>query len=191
MPSPVGHTLFGLAFARASNVPLAGNRWLAIVVVALLANLPDLDFLPGYLLGEPTMYHRSLSHTLVAALAAGVLTALVYRALGREILPYLTVGAVLFASHLLLDVTTEPGIPMFWPLIDARVQTSWSVFMELDKVSSSDGFFRSLLSGHNARVALWETVLVLPVLLLAELVRPRDRRRPSLAERAIPAPENE
>jgi membrane-bound metal-dependent hydrolase YbcI (DUF457 family) len=191
MPSPVGHTIFGLAFARVSNVPLARNSWTEVAVVAFLANLPDLDFLPGYLLGEPTLYHRSISHTLLAAIAAGVVTALVYRALGREVLPYLMLGAALFGSHLLLDVTTGPGVPLFWPLLDGDVQTQWSVFMELDKAGTSEGFLRSLLSGHNAMVALWEAVLVLPVLLTAELIRTRDRRRPALGKRPMPATENE
>ena len=77
------------------------------------------------------------------------------------------------------------------PLVDERLQTSWSVFMEIDKASTSTGFLRSLLSGHNAMVALWETVLVLPVLLMAELVRIWDRRRPAVTEPSLPAVENE
>ncbi len=187
MPSPVGHTLLGIAFAESTPIRLAENRWVEFTLVALLANLPDLDFLPGYLLGQPLLFHRHEFHSLAAALAAGVLTALVYRTLGKRALPYLVLGTALFASHLLLDTTTAPGTPLLWPILDGYVQTPWTPFLPIEKVTTRAGFFGSLLTTHNAAVAAWETLLLLPVAVLGSFLRKPRRKRaavpPSVAVR--------
>jgi hypothetical protein len=68
----IGHSLAGLAIHLASGSPaattLAGSgSW-------RLANLPDADFLPGYLISQPRAYHwdpHSLAPALLAAACSG------------------------------------------------------------------------------------------------------------------------
>ena len=53
----------------------AGARGLDLPVVllfVLFANAPDLDFVPGILLGDPGAYHHGISHSLGFALMVAV-----------------------------------------------------------------------------------------------------------------------
>jgi inner membrane protein len=75
----------------------------------LVAGLfPDGDFLFPEALGWPFV-HRGLTHgLLVLAVVAGIATAVDRRAGGAV--------AAAYASHLCLDLTVAPGVPLVWPL---------------------------------------------------------------------------
>jgi inner membrane protein len=62
----------------------------------------------------PLEGHRGVSHTLLFL----IVTTLIFRA---ELAPYWAVG---LASHLLLDVITVSGVPLFYPLYRRRVSLS-------------------------------------------------------------------
>src|SRR5579885_3104287 len=118
MALPVGHAAAGyLAYEAVRPAGRHRAGWLATAL--LLANAPDLDYLPGLLVGHPDAWHRGVTHSLAAALAvaAGV-TAL---AAARRLPGRLALGAALaWASHLLLDFVTQNalpprGIPLFSP----------------------------------------------------------------------------
>ncbi len=58
--------------------------------------------------------HRGLTHgLLVLAVVAGVAAALERRSGGAV--------AVAYLSHLCIDATVEPGVPLFWPAVDNRL----------------------------------------------------------------------
>lgn len=81
MPSPVGHTLAGLCGYVVAQGHVAPDRrgWLLTGSV-VLANLPDLDFLPGLLLGDPMYFHRQGRHSITTAIIVGlVVSALAMR----------------------------------------------------------------------------------------------------------------
>ena len=68
MPSPIGHSLTGwltAAWRDGSFKPVHPGRFLLYVVVA---NGPDLDFIPGLLTGAPNLYHHGRSHSLGAGI---------------------------------------------------------------------------------------------------------------------------
>ena len=71
MPSPIGHTLAGCAVALALIPPGMPQAWEAWAVCLISANLPDTDFIPGLLVGNPRAIHRGPSHTIIAALHRG------------------------------------------------------------------------------------------------------------------------
>jgi inner membrane protein len=99
---------------------LRGRRAAAVECLAValaLAVLPDIDKV------WPGLVHRGVTHTLLAAVVAGVLVALLFRApatgspgLGGEhpAVCYL-VGAVGVVSHLVGDVITPMGIRPLFP----------------------------------------------------------------------------
>lgn len=133
---PPGHVgLTALLFAplvgwfRLRNRRQAGAECLQVALV--LSVLPDIDkLLPG-------LVHRGVTHTLLAAVVAGVAVAVLFRAtvdgspgLGAEhpLVCYL-VGAAGVASHLVGDVITPMGIELLYP----RSQTVYS----LDVVKAS------------------------------------------------------
>ena len=68
MPLPLGHAVVGFSVTAASGVPFRRQTLTAILFSIVVANLPDLDFLPGALANTPVLYHRTVAHTLPAAL---------------------------------------------------------------------------------------------------------------------------
>lgn len=141
MPSPIFHSVAGYAITR---LPFAQRhlpgRWLTAVPLAipygvLVANLPDLDFLPQIMTGY--RFHRGPSHSLFAAVVvSAILALLVYgfrhrlgcRRAAYHLIFALTLG--IYSSHLLCDWLTVggDGIPVFWPLTDRPFQSPWLIF---------------------------------------------------------------
>ncbi len=138
---------------------VSGRAVPLLVACLLLANLPDLDLIAGWLFaGEG--WHRTVTHTigfaLLTGLACGVAMGRWWAAVG---------GAALVASHLLLDlltVDTRPpaGLPLGWPFSDRYRIAGWTPFMGIDH-----GSMGALLSLHNLFAAFWETLLMTPVVL--------------------------
>ncbi|MEW6735839.1 MAG: metal-dependent hydrolase, partial [Acidobacteriota bacterium] len=101
MPFPVAHTLTGLIIASCSDRFPTRRLWFETLLVALLANLPDFDFILVWLTGQWDL-HRAFSHSLVIAIIVGALTCLWY--LGKlDRARWLLYSAVVF-SHPLLDL---------------------------------------------------------------------------------------
>ncbi len=64
MCTPVGHSLaalgiFYLAGRRPSRDEIRRLGWFIV-----LANLPDFDFIPGILIGDPGRFHHTYSHSI-------------------------------------------------------------------------------------------------------------------------------
>jgi inner membrane protein len=98
---------------------------------AALAVLPDFDVV-GVACGLPDEGaggHRGASHSFVLALAVGLVSALIARRLGWPALRTAVAATIAVASHALLDVMGEGGrgIPLWWPLSDARYMCQWRV----------------------------------------------------------------
>src|SRR5687767_7177296 len=128
MPLPLAHSAVGLAAYLAFRKNILTHvsrkrRWALAALVVVAANLPDLDFLPGLLVGQPNRFHHGPSHSLAAAaIAAGLLYALSMRFFGAvPRVRLFTVLLVASLSHSLLDYcsadTSQPyGVPLFWPI---------------------------------------------------------------------------
>jgi hypothetical protein len=56
MPSPVGHSLMGYLIYSATEKSPARPGWGILALYLLAANAPDMDFIPGMLIGEPGRY---------------------------------------------------------------------------------------------------------------------------------------
>jgi membrane-bound metal-dependent hydrolase YbcI (DUF457 family) len=128
--SPIAHTFAG--FWTFLILAAQWKRWLAaqwrqwvpqLGVLILLANLPDLDFLPGWLDGDANQLHRSFTHSLTFAILISLVLSSVWRiapGFWRSALLYFTA----YSSHLLIDffsgikigwTHTGYGMPLFWP----------------------------------------------------------------------------
>lgn len=119
MPLPLGHTAIGWAVLESGRreedaPPLLGR----VLLVTLLANLPDLDVLLGLLLhGNGNALHRGPTHSLVFALLAGWAAAQLWR-LGPWV-PRISfrMGFLLVFSHVAADLLfTSAPVSLFWPL---------------------------------------------------------------------------
>lgn len=190
MPLPVAHSLMGYAIAKATKVRLAKKNWLNVLIFATLANLPDIDFLPGFLMGEPNRYHHFLVHSISFALCIGSIGGIIFWQSGRKsatpklghegdggvgFWPYfLTISLAVF-SHCILDLLTEDsalpyGMVLFWPFDMQYYDMDWDLFKAVHKSNTSATFFQSLLAWYNFKVVLWELLIMLPVVGLVKVI---------------------
>jgi membrane-bound metal-dependent hydrolase YbcI (DUF457 family) len=162
MPSPVGHALAGAATGWALGGPprrrgSEGRRavWRHGLVFALLGMLPDIDLLLP-------VEHRTMSHSLTAAVVVGVAAALL-TASGRL---GLAAGAA-YGTHVLLDWlgtdTTPPiGIMALWPFSQAFYESRLHLFFAVSRRFPTREFWV-----QNTRALLRELAVLVPPAALA------------------------
>ena len=181
--------MIGLALGTAFYLPRTTWRQVGrevwaqrgpLALVVLLANLPDIDYLPGLLVGELNRYHHLYTHTL------GWVVATVGPAWwwwkrrhpdadGRTLLVFLAAGL----SHLAADfVTTDRrpplGIMALWPFSSEFYLSATPLFWPLRKATVADMF-----QLHNVQAVLVEAAWCLP--LLALVLAWKLRRRADVA----------
>ena len=176
MPTVLTHALLpvaaGIALGR-SRVP---PRLVAAGMAA--AMLPDAD-VAMFALGIDYAHafgHRGASHSLVFALACGLLAACSARMLKAPPFTALPFVALSAASHPLLDMLTDGGlgVALFWPWSDTRHFAPWRV---IDVSPFANRFF----SARGVEVLLSELRWVwMPTLSLAAMAAWR-RCRTSVA----------
>jgi inner membrane protein len=110
------HSLVGFFLARTGFRELT-PRGTAILVLA--ANAPDFDVL-SLLAGSETyiVWHRHLTHSLIAMPLMALLTVAIVRLVGREPLRWLNAFLIALlgvASHVLLDLTNTYGVRLLLP----------------------------------------------------------------------------
>jgi hypothetical protein len=162
--TPIGHSITGLAIGVAvAPRGMARGRWVGFLAAfALLANVPDLP-LPRW--GHDWyFFSHSLFVSLLFILAAGGIAALPRWRPWLGGWPVLLAGGGAWLSHLLLDsfYNRRLGIPLLWPVSDARLALGMPWFANL----SQPGF-----NLHTARILAIEVTAYLPLLALAVGVR--------------------
>lgn len=145
--------------------------WRSLLLCVALANLADLDFVPGLLLGTPDRFHHGASHSLGAALLAGVLTALWRRRQARGWRLALWVFG-LYLSHVLidwmsLDSVAPIGVPLFWPLADTYFHSPAPLFLDIRRVA----VLTWPVLRHNLLAVILEIAILAPFGLLLTLWR--------------------
>jgi membrane-bound metal-dependent hydrolase YbcI (DUF457 family) len=173
------------------------NALRLVLAFVLLANLPDFDFLPGWLVGQPNLFHRGASHSLFTALLVGLVIGIGARATGWErFLPAATLGFALYASHVLLDLfsvdySVPRGFEVLWPLSGEHYLTDVGLFMNIEHSPFMEEFFASLLSEENLKAVVNEVVIFLPAVLLLWGLRGGGARRPARSGRRARRPAEE
>ncbi|NLB60080.1 MAG: metal-dependent hydrolase [Lentisphaerae bacterium] len=184
MPSPVGHSLIGLALSLAWRLP----RWLDwpglgraiwqqrgwLLLGIVLANAPDIDYFFGIFRGNLNFYHQTGTHTIIwVGLVSLAVWILVRRREGSGLgfiwLLVLT-SSHLLADYLCLDTAPPRGLPLFWPLAGSHWTSPISIFPAPAKATWAE-----LWTWHNLGVVAVELLLTLP-LVAAVLAWKRKRR---------------
>ena len=162
MPLPIAHSAAGVAgyisFKKRNLDSPTKQEWLLLGLCLFLANLPDLDFIPGFLCGEPGKFHHGPSHSLVVGLVGALIF---YRFAGywlKGISKWRISGYCLFSllSHPILDYfsadTSKPfGVPLFWPFDTGYYMSPISLFRDVQRNQDTIGtFFPSLMNANNA-----------------------------------------
>jgi len=174
MPSPIAHSLCGCACFALFRTKNKISNWKELAACVVIANLADLDYLPGIFNGQPNKFHRQFTHGVIFA----VIVALVFSSLQkkRDFLKNIIVSLSLGFSHLVIDYfggdTAPPyGIPLFYPFGNKYFISPIQFFMDLDKANSSTGFFQSLLSIHNLWAILVEILILAPIIFLIHFIK--------------------
>jgi len=169
MPSPIAHTLIGAALGSALLVPAspgsvtgfrseADKRYLLIAGCIVLANLPDIDFLPGILTGSLNTFHHGYSHSLGWILLVSTGLWCLFRSRRTDAtgaFAWIVMTVVLF-SHLLADYFCEDGgapfgIPFWWPISSHYFVGSPNLFFAMEKSNVA-----AVLTFANVGPAMWE-----------------------------------
>jgi membrane-bound metal-dependent hydrolase YbcI (DUF457 family) len=118
MPLPVAHALIGATVA-AALAKGSESRWRVLCFSALLGVSPDFDYALNVLRIGRGGWHHGFTHSIIFALFAGALTALVFG--WRSVQGFIVFSAAL-ASHTLLDylMTESRGVSLWWPFTDRR-----------------------------------------------------------------------
>jgi LexA-binding, inner membrane-associated putative hydrolase len=187
MPSPLGHALGALTLhllsARDRDEVWDHRRALVLVGAAVA---PDLDLLFRYVDGRN--HHQAQTHSVGAALAAGLLVALfaAWRGAARPARLGLWAGLA-WGSHILLDYLgrdTHPpiGLLALWPLSDAYYKFPWPVFWDIGRTLDLTTV------RHNVVAVAWELVILTPIpaLLLRRRLRTGGRSTSSPQLQASP-----
>jgi membrane-bound metal-dependent hydrolase YbcI (DUF457 family) len=143
----------------------------AVTVVCALA--PDLDF-AAHPFG--VRWHQQHTHSIGAAVIAGLAVALVARLAGSARGSGLGVAAFLgWLSHVVLDflnVDTHPpiGIMALWPFSGGFFKFPWPIFMDIGRTLDLHTV------RHNTLAVGWEAVSLSALLVLAWRKRQHPRR---------------
>jgi inner membrane protein len=185
MATPFGHSLAG--FAVYTFAPSVNHDRLSLALLCIImANAPDLDFLPGILAGSPASYHQGITHSVGFALLVSLGAAAVYRVWGQSFPLIFTIAFFAYLSHLAIDFFGPDGRlpygePLFWPISDRYFISPIPVFSGVHHVPSTYGstqeWIRGILSAHNIRAIVLESVLILPFAMFGLWFRKRALTR--------------
>lgn len=173
MPSPVGHTLFGLWIyvIWCKNLPrlLSGrlSDWILIIWIIFCSNLPDFDLFIGLAEGDLSKYHQTYTHTLGFALIIGLATFLFLKIKKQNriySISFLTFISVYF--HVILDslnCDSRPpvGVMLFWPFSN-RYFNPIQIFYPVPHSQPSDVFTSFFVNAVLREIML----LSVPLLIL-------------------------
>lgn len=176
MSSPYGHALVGLGLFNLCYPRWATSRkktGLLYGLVILGACSPDLDFLPGILMGNPGRFHHGPFHSLGMAVGLSLVIGVLIAFLGKQHSFIKTTGLVfiLIFSHLVLDFITEDpnppfGFPLFWPLSDSNYISSQPILPYVMRDFSNPAIW-----GQIVRVFIFESLFFLPFFFLSWRLR--------------------
>src|SRR5262245_1629852 len=181
MPSPLGHSLAGLAVGWAATDPSLeprASRWSAFVLVsAVVAAAPDLDLLYP---ASHRLFTHGVGATLVVMIIAGMVTRQVTGRIKWRLV--LALGAA-HATHIVLDwMGTDrfppPGIRALWPFSNQFYLSGWDIFPNVER-----RLWRPDALGVNVHAALMEVLVVGPVAVFSWVAtRTRKNRAPTSAQ---------
>jgi inner membrane protein len=176
MASPYGHALVGLGLLNLCCPRWVSGRWKSILVYGLVvfgACSPDLDFLPGLLVGNLSRFHHGPFHSLGMAIALSLSTGILIAFWGKPPSLFRITGFVfiLIFSHLVLDFFTEDlkppfGFPLFWPFSRTYYLSSWPVLPYVDR-----GFSNPAIWSQIIRIFIVENLFFLPFFFLSRKLR--------------------
>ena len=176
MSTPLGHSLAGAAVGLLLARGVDPRR--AAVAGAAVAIAPDLDFIPGLLIGDPGRFHHAVSHSVIAAVVVAAAAGVATRRWARwALLVFLAYCTHLALDYLTVDDSEPHGIPLLWPL---SPRTFVAADPPFERVLHSN---ISVLNLHNLEVAARELLIFLPLVVILAWWRGRRPDMPGAGSR--------
>lgn len=171
MATPVGHMIAGMAVSLKRPGLIPPLRWKAVLGVFILANLPDIDFLFGAVVGDPNRYHHLWTHSFVFAVLVALVIGIITQLRRKNGLKTGLWAAAILGTHLALDYISKDtripfGMPLFWPFSDQQYLSPVIVLSDVHKSSGNGAFLASLFCWHNVMTILIEVVVLSPLLVV-------------------------
>ena len=180
MASPIGHSLCGCIIHAATHKKGEKVNWKKLLIFIVIANLADIDYLFGFIVGKPNYYHHQFTHSIGFTLivAAGLALYSKFKYLTNYVKTFILIFA-LYGSHVLVDFfakdTSLPyGEQLFWPFSSSYFISSVSIFRDVHKANTSGAFFPGLFNYYNLYTVLSEIVIFGAILILTYIIKNRD-----------------
>ena len=184
MPSPIAHSIVGLSFASVSKCGVARvfkNNTLNFLLICFVCAAPDLDIIPGIVVGLPALYHHGISHSFGFALLFGfILSSVIYVFNKKYYFSRALFFTALYSSHIILDLFCVDtgmingyGMPLFFPFSSHRFSAQVILFsvglmedgyLRFDTVFKYDNLF-PLLVELFISVCIWIFVIGLSYII--------------------------
>lgn len=187
MATPLGHSLAGCATYGFLATEKVGVRRGVLFLSVFMAVAPDLDFLPGILVGRPALFHQGSSHSLGAALVVSLVIACLAYKRGLAFAGSFGICFIAYASHIAIDYLGGPdsrppiGVPVFWPVSDAHFISPVPLFSGVSHAGTTSASIREWIAGilafHNVVAIGLETALIGPIVLASTVWRRRRSQR--------------
>lgn len=174
MATPFGHALAGYAVFNASGSTRTRHRLELAVLCLAMGLAPDLDMIPGFLIGKPVFFHGTISHSIGFALMVSLAIATIYHFRGKSFSLVVKLCFFSYLTHLILDFFNPDGrppygIPFFWPFCGEYFLSPIPLLLGTRHVSSTTAstleFFGGVMSLYNIVAILLEVVILLPFIL--------------------------
>ena len=165
------------------KAPSVKDQIVLSVAITFAATAPDLDVVPGLLIGKPALYHSWISHSFAFALLVSMAIAGLLKTRGFGFVPVFVMSLIAYSSHLGMDLlgpdAREPiGIPLFWPVIDETYLSPITPLMGVKHATSTSTgtveWIANLISLRNVIAILIETAVTTPILIIGILLNRRS-----------------
>jgi hypothetical protein len=146
VPSPIAHATIGYAVYRLysahypeENKYKIGPTPRLLIATVGLSLLPDLDFLPGLLVGDFDRYHNAISHSLFLGVLVALFTGTFMWLVGRShFFFWFGLTLLCYELHVIMDFFIDGrGVMLLWPLSPDRLKSPVKLFYGLHR---SDGW---------------------------------------------------
>ena len=183
MPTPIAHSLCGYIIYSSVKIKDDKINWKTLFSFIVLANLADLDYLPGIYINKPNIFHHGLSHSIVAAIIVGLSISVIYKFNSeKKFFKNFILFSSLYLSHVVLDFfTVDTSIPLgeqlFWPFTNEYYISSISLFRDISKGSTTNSFFLSVFEFYNVITGVTECMIFLPFILIIKFIKTKINKK--------------
>lgn len=192
MSLPVLHSFAGFGLCKTLQAgKKEADKWSLIIFCMIMANAPDLDFIPGVLVHDAASFHRGPSHSFAGAFLGGAIAGLLFAAWKK--LPKIQtvfVSVSCYLSHILLDLTGQSpkGLQILWPFSTHRFHgpfTDFSIDLSQSPLDQATGFWsfaQAFFSGSCMHTMLMELAIVFACWFASSIVTNRKQQAAVPAE---------